>query len=205
MTGGRGRPGGDHGDNSGAADAGARSLALPLTPEDAKSLRAGDRVLLCGPLYTARDAAHARMADTLASGGQLPVDLAGQLIYYSGPTPAPPGRVIGSAGPTTSARMDAWTPPLLQLGLSGAVGKGERSAETRHAFRLHGAVYFLATGGAGALLARCVKTAEVVAYEDLGTEAVRRLVVHDFPVVVAWDAHGGDLFTTARKTEQRSS
>ena len=151
-------------------------------------------MLLSGVLYTARDAAHARLAEALASGGEMPFDLAGQVIYYVGPTPAPPGRVIGSAGPTTSGRMDRFTPALLAAGLKGTIGKGARSQEVRAAIQTHKAVYFGATGGAAALLARSVVSCEVVAYPELGCEAVHRLVVKDMPLVVINDCLGGDLY-----------
>lgn len=158
------------------------------------SLRAGDRVLLSGVIYTARDAAHKRLYDLLQAGEELPVDLRGQVIYFVGPTPARPGQVIGSAGPTTSGRMDAYTPALIAYGLRGMIGKGRRSPEVLKAIQEHGAVYFGATGGAGALLAKRIVKAEVVAYPDLGPEAIHRLEVKDFPVIVVNDAHGGDLY-----------
>ena len=156
-------------------------------------------MLLSGPLYTARDAAHQRLCRCLQEGKPLPVELAGETIYYVGPSPAKPGEVIGSAGPTTSYRMDPYTPPLLALGLKGMIGKGRRSAEVVQAIREHGAVYFAAIGGAGALLARCVKKAEVVAYEDLGAEAIRRMEVVDFPVTVVIDTLGQNLYEAGQK------
>jgi len=168
-------------------------LSLPLRDADIESLRTGDYVYLSGPVLSARDAAHKRMVEALARGEQLPVDISGQVIYYVGPTPAKPGAVIGSAGPTTAERMDGFTIPLLEAGLRGAIGKGGRTPPIREAFRKHRAVYFLAVGGAGALLARQIKAVEIVAYEDLGTEAVRRLQLEDFPAVVCNDIHGGDL------------
>ena len=170
-------------------------LHTPLTDEDVIALHAGDRVLLSGVIYTGRDAAHKRLFDLLQEGEELPIDLHGQVIYYVGPTPAKPGRVIGSAGPTTSGRMDAYAPALIANGLKGMIGKGQRNQAVRDAMEVYKAVYFGATGGAAALLARCIKKAEVVAYEDLGTEAIRRLEVEDFPVIVINDAHGADLYT----------
>ena len=169
-------------------------LTPPLSSDDAASLRCGDRVLISGPLYTARDAAHARLVALLDEGKDLPFDIEGQIIYYVGPTPAKPGAVIGSAGPTTSGRMDSYAPALMAAGLKGMIGKGSRSAEVREAMSRHQAVYFAATGGAGALLSQRIVKAEVVAYEDLGPEAIRRLEVKDFPVIVVNDAHGGDLY-----------
>lgn len=169
-------------------------LATPLRDEDTVSLRAGDRVLLSGVVYTARDAAHERLVELVRHGKPLPVDLAGQVVYYVGPTPARPGRVIGSAGPTTAGRMDAYTPELLAAGLKGMIGKGERSQAVIDAIREHKAVYFAATGGAGALLARHIVSCEVVAYEDLGCEAIHRLEVRDLPLVVINDRHGGDFY-----------
>lgn len=169
-------------------------LHLPLADNDAAALRAGDRVLLSGALLAARDAAHQRFAEALGRGERLPVDLAGQVLYYMGPTPARPGEVIGSAGPTTASRMDPFTPALLALGLKGTIGKGGRSPEVVEAMRRHRAVYFGAVGGAGALLSRCIRAAEILAYEDLGPEAVRRLVVEEFPVIVVNDIEGRDLF-----------
>ena len=169
-------------------------LTTPLTAQAVASLRAGDRVLLSGTVYTARDAAHARLIALLNGGQPLPFAVEGQVIYYVGPTPPRPGEPIGSAGPTTSGRMDPYTPALLAAGLRGMIGKGSRSAEVREAMVRHGAVYFAATGGAGALLAKRIRSAEVVAWEDLGPEAVRRLVVEDFPLVVIDDVHGHDLY-----------
>lgn len=171
-----------------------RDLHTPLTDDDVLALRAGDRVRLHGVLLTARDAAHQRLVALLDRGEPLPVDLRGQVIYYVGPTPPPPGKVIGSAGPTTAGRMDPYTVRLLTLGLKGTIGKGARSPAVREALRRYRAVYFGAVGGAGALLARHIRWAEVVAYEDLGTEAIRRLVVEAFPVIVIDDAYGGDLY-----------
>jgi fumarate hydratase subunit beta len=149
---------------------------------------------LSGVLYTARDAAHQRLVDLLDRGEKLPFDLVGQVIYYVGPSPALPGKVIGSAGPTSSYRMDPYTVPLLERGLKGMIGKGERGAEVVQALKTHHAIYFAAVGGAGALLARCIKKAEIIAYEDLGPEAIRRLEVENFPVIVAQDSTGGNLY-----------
>ncbi|MCR4762394.1 MAG: Fe-S-containing hydro-lyase [Lachnospiraceae bacterium] len=171
-----------------------KHLELPFAGEEAKKLRAGDAVLLSGVIYTARDAAHKRMAGLLADGKPLPFPIAGQTIYYLGPSPARPGQVIGSAGPTTATRMDRYTPALLDLGLKGMIGKGRRSAEVVEAMKRNGAVYFAAIGGAGALLSKAITSVEIVAWEDLGTEAVRRLTVRDFPAIVAIDATGTSLY-----------
>ena len=178
-------------------------IQTPLTDEDVVKLHAGDRVLLSGVLYTGRDAAHKRLFELLQAGQPLPVDLRGQVIYYVGPTPAKPGQVIGSAGPTTSGRMDAYAPALLVYGLKGMIGKGLRNQAVLDAMKRHKAVYFGATGGAAALLARKIKKAEVVAYEDLGPEAIHRLEVEDFPVIVVNDAHGGDLYAEGVKAYAR--
>ena len=169
-------------------------LHTPCTPEALRPLRAGDTVRLSGVVYTARDQAHARMAECLDKGLPLPFDLEGSAIYYVGPTPERPGRVIGSAGPTTSGRMDRFSPRLLSLGSRVMIGKGKRSAAVKAAVVQTGAVYLAALGGAGALMARCVKSLEVIAWPDLGCEAVRRLVVEDMPLTVVLDAHGGDLY-----------
>lgn len=178
-------------------------LTTPLSNDDILRLKAGDRILLSGVVYTGRDAAHKRMFDLIESGRELPVDLKGQVIYYVGPTPAKPGRVIGSAGPTTSGRMDAYAPSLMAHGLKGMIGKGLRSQPVRDAMATYKAVYFGATGGAAALLARRIKECEIVAYEDLGTEAIRRLVVEDFPLIVINDCFGGDLYAEGIKTYER--
>ncbi len=170
-----------------------KNQTTPLTDEAISGLKAGDEVTITGVLYTARDAAHKRMVQTLARGESLPFDIKGQIIYYVGPTPPRPGQTIGSAGPTTSMRMDPLTPPLLEAGLKGVVGKGGRGKAVREAFENHKAVYFGAIGGASALLSRHIKKAEMVAYEDLGTEAVRMLSVEDFPVIVVNDIYGNDL------------
>ncbi len=174
-----------------------RHINLPLTDTDARSLRAGDYVYLTGVLYTARDAAHKRMYEALDAGQELPVDLNGQVVYYLGPTPARPGHVIGSAGPTTSSRMDKYAPRLLDLGLKGMVGKGKRTQEVIDAVVRNGAVYFAAVGGAGALLSKCIKEAEGLAYDDLFTEAIRRLRVENLPVIVVIDSEGTNLYATA--------
>ncbi|GAB6062457.1 Fe-S-containing hydro-lyase [Deferrisoma palaeochoriense] len=174
-------------------------LTPPLTDADVERLRAGDRVLLTGTVYTARDAAHARLVALIEKGEPLPFDPRGQIIYFVGPTPAPPGRPIGSAGPTTSYRMDPYSPVLVAHGLKGMIGKGKRSAEVKEALKKHKAVYFGAVGGAAALISKRIRSAEIVAYEDLGPEAIRKLEVEDFPVVVVNDAHGGDLYEEGRK------
>jgi fumarate hydratase subunit beta len=169
-------------------------LQTPLVSEQIEKLRAGDSVLLSGVVYTARDAAHARLIELLKRGEPLPVDLKGQVIYYVGPTPAKPGQVIGSAGPTTAGRMDSYTPALLEAGLKGMIGKGQRSQSVIDAIVEHKAVYFAATGGAAALLAKRVVSCEVVAYEDLGCEAIHRLEVRDLPLIVINDCFGGDFY-----------
>ncbi len=171
-----------------------KKVNLPLQEADLISLRAGDRVLLSGVVYTARDAAHKRMIEQEIEGIPFPIDLTNQVLYYVGPTPGRPGEVIGSAGPTTSGRMDAYTPRLLEAGLKGMIGKGYRSEEVKQAMRTNKAIYFGAVGGAAALIARSIKSSEVIAYEDLGTEAIRRLTVENFPVFVINDIHGGDLY-----------
>ena len=174
-------------------------LHTPLTPEVIMDLRSGDRVLLSGTVYTARDAAHARMAETLVAGGELPFPIEGTVLYYVGPTPARPGKVIGSAGPTTSGRMDPYTPELLRRGLKGMIGKGARDQDVRQAIRAYQAVYFGATGGAAALLAQRIKAAEVIAYPDLGPEAIFRLEVDELPLTVINDIYGGDLYSQGRQ------
>jgi fumarate hydratase subunit beta len=172
----------------------ARRINTPLTDDVIKTLKAGDNVLISGVIYTARDAAHKRLVALIEKGEQLPMEIRGQVIYYVGPCPAKPGIAIGSAGPTTSGRMDPYAPILMENGLKGMIGKGRRSDSVRNAMVKWNAVYFAAIGGAGALLSKCVKAAELVAYEDLGPEAIRRLTVEDFPVVVVNDAHGNDLY-----------
>jgi fumarate hydratase subunit beta len=182
-----------------------KHIALPLSRQEALSLRAGEGVLLSGVLYTARDAAHKRLADLLQDGRPPPVDLRGQVIYYVGPAPARPGEPIGSAGPTTSGRMDAWAALLIsQCAVRGMIGKGDRRAQVVDAMKKYSAVYFAAIGGAGALLASCVTQCEVVAYPDLGAEAIHRLVVKDFPAVVAIDCHGGNLYRQGPEAYLRS-
>ncbi|MBN2239655.1 MAG: Fe-S-containing hydro-lyase [Dehalococcoidales bacterium] len=171
-----------------------KKIRLPLTEENISSLKTGDSVLLSGVLYVARDAAHKRMIELLEKGEPLPFDISGQTIFYMGPSPAPPGRVIGAAGPTTSGRMDAFAPVLIERGLRGMVGKGMRSQAVKDAIVKHKAIYFGGVGGAGALISRSIKKAEVIAWEDLGAEALRRLEVEDFPAVVVNDIYGGDLF-----------
>lgn len=166
----------------------------PFTKDKLKDLKAGDSVLLSGTIYTARDAAHKRMMESLGRKEELPFPIEDAIIYYVGPTPAPPGRVIGSAGPTTSYRMDAYAPTLLDLGQSAMIGKGPRGTEVMEAIRRNEAVYFAAIGGAGALISGAIKESEIIAYEDLGAEAIRKLVVEDFPVIVAVDSRGADLY-----------
>jgi fumarate hydratase subunit beta len=178
-------------------------LETPLTWEDVERLKTGDVVRLSGILYVARDAAHARMKETIEDGESLPFDPEGQVIYFTGPAPARPGHALGPAGPTTASRMDSYSPLLIERGLRGMVGKGMRSQGVRDAMREHGCVYFGAVEGTAALLARRVKEAEVVAYEDLGAEAVRRLAVEEFPVVVVNDLHGGDLYSEGRERWRR--
>jgi fumarate hydratase subunit beta len=171
-----------------------KQLKVPFVFDEVLHLAAGDRLELSGVIYTARDAAHKRMYETLMEGGTLPVDIRDQVIYYVGPTPAKPGQIIGSAGPTTSGRMDKYTPALLERGLKGMIGKGRRSQEVRDAMLRHQAYYFAAVGGAAALIARTIKSSEVVAYHDLGTEAIFRLEVEKFPVIVINDLKGQDLY-----------
>lgn len=172
-------------------------IRVPFDGSEAESLSAGDYVYLTGIIYTARDAAHKRMAEALEKGEKLPFPMKDNVIYYMGPSPARPGRPIGSAGPTTASRMDKYAPALLDLGLRGMIGKGKRTKEVKEAVMRNGAVYFAAVGGAGALLSRSIVSSEVIAYEDLGTEAVRRLEVKDFPAIVVMDARGNDLYETA--------
>ena len=176
-----------------------RTITAPIDRETLKSLHAGDYVYISGTIYTARDAAHKRMIETLDEGRELPLDLKDNVIYYMGPSPAREGRPIGSAGPTTASRMDRYAPKLLDLGLTAMIGKGKRSKEVLDAVKRNGSVYFAAVGGAGALLSKCIKTSEVVAYDDLGTEAIRKLYVEDFPVIVVADCEGGYLYESAIK------
>ena len=174
-------------------------LITPLSTKDVEKLNIGDKVLLSGVLYTGRDAAHKRLFDLIADEKELPIDIQGQVIYYVGPTPAKPGKPIGSAGPTTSYRMDSFAPKLIELGLKGMIGKGNRSQAVIDAMKQYKAVYFGATGGAGALIAKRIKKAEIVAYPDLGPEAIRRLEVEDFPVTVVNDTKGNDLYVEGIK------
>ena len=176
-----------------------KHITAPITKEVAKTLRSGDYVYITGVIYTARDAAHKRMSETLAEGKELPLDIKNQVIYYMGPSPAREGRPIGSAGPTTASRMDKYAPTLLDLGLGAMIGKGKRTQAVKDAIVRNDAVYFAAVGGAGALLSKCIKKAEVIAYDDLGTEAIRRLEVEDFPVIVVIDCEGNNLYETAIK------
>lgn len=178
-------------------------VKVPLSKEDAKNLKVGDYVYLTGTIYSARDAAHKRMSETLAKGEALPIEMEGNVIYYMGPSPAREGRPIGSAGPTTSGRMDPYAPTLLDLGLRGMIGKGKRTQAVKDAVVRNGAVYFAAVGGAGALLSHCIKEAEVVAYPDLGPEAIHKLEVVELPAVVVMDSEGNDLYETATKQYQR--
>ena len=177
----------------------ARKITLPLTEELARTLHAGDEVLVSGVIYTSRDAGHKRMCETLARGEELPFDPTDATIYYVGPTPAKPGQVIGSAGPTTSGRMDAYAPTMMSVGARGMIGKGARLPEVVEAMKKYSGVYFGAIGGAGALLAKCIKSAELIAYEDLGAEALRKLYIEDMPLVVIIDSDGRNLYEEGRK------
>ncbi len=179
-------------------------LKTPLSDQDVEKLKIGDRVFISGIIYTGRDAAHKRLFDLLKEGKDLPFDIQGQIIYYVGPTPAKPGQALGSAGPTTSYRMDAYSPTLMARGLKGMIGKGMRSDAVKEAMKKHKVVYFAATGGAGALLAKRVKKAEVVAYEDLGPEAIQKLEVEDLPVIVVNDVRGNDLYVEGMKKYRTS-
>jgi fumarate hydratase subunit beta len=187
-----------------AAD-GIKEVRTPLSDADAVALKAGDRVRISGVIYTARDAAHGRLAPLVERGEPLPIDVKGQIIYYTGPSPARPGGVIGSVGPTTASRMDKFTPALLAIGLKGTIGKGYRGQPVKDALKQHRAVYFGSIGGAGAVLSEFVKKAEVVAYQDLGTEAIRRLEVEGFPAIVLYDSHGGDLYQDGQKVYAREN
>ena len=182
-----------------------KKLQTPFTREHARALKAGETCLITGIIYTARDAAHKRLCELLAQNKPLPIDMENAIIYFVGPTPAKPGQVIGSAGPTTSYRMDAYSPALIAIGQTGMIGKGKRSPEVIDAMKKHGAVYFGATGGCGALLSKCIKKSEIVAYDDLGAEAIRRLVVEDFPVTVIIDSKGNNLYETGRAEYLRSA
>ena len=174
-----------------------RYVKVPLSDEDARSLKSGDYVYLTGTIYTARDAAHKRMQEALDRGEKLPLEMKNNVIYYMGPSPAREGRPIGSAGPTTASRMDKYAPALLDLGLKGMIGKGKRTQAVKDAIVRNGATYFAAVGGAGALLSKSIQSSEVIAYDDLGTEAIRKLEVKDFPVIVVIDAEGNNLYETA--------
>ena len=180
-------------------------LTVPIEKEEVLQLKAGDYVYISGIIYTARDAAHKRMFEALQNGEALPLELKNNAIYYMGPSPAREGRVIGSAGPTTSSRMDKYTPALLELGLSCRIGKGKRSKEVKESIVKNGAVYFAAVGGAGALLSRAIIDSEVIAYDDLGTEAIRKLTVKDLPVIVVIDSQGNDLYETACEQYKRNA
>jgi len=171
-----------------------KKLQPPLTKTDVRSLKAGDEVLITGVIYSARDMAHKRLCEAIDSGAELPFELEGAIIYYVGPTPSRPGRVIGAAGPTTSSRMDAFSPKLIAKGLKATIGKGYRNSEVREALKKYGAVHLSAIGGAGALLSKHIVAAEIIAFEDLGTEAVRKLEVIDFPAIVAYDSYGNSVY-----------
>ncbi len=180
-----------------------KHVAAPITKDIARTLRAGEYIYLTGTIYTARDAAHKRMEEALSGDEGLPLDVRGQVIYYMGPSPAREGRPIGSAGPTTASRMDRYTPRLLDLGLGAMIGKGKRSKEVLEAIVRNESVYLAAVGGAGALISKCIKESEVVAYDDLGTEAIRKLTVENFPVIVVADCAGNNLYETAIKEYER--
>ena len=182
-----------------------KKIQTPLTRETVKTLKAGDSCTITGTIYTARDAAHKRLCELVAQGKELPMEIKDAFIFFVGPTPAMPGQAIGSAGPTTSYRMDAYSPTLISIGQTGMIGKGKRSPEVIEAMKKHGAVYFGATGGCGALLSKCIKKAEIVAYEDLGAEAIRRLEVEDFPVTVIIDSEGNNLYESGRAEYLRSA
>ena len=181
-----------------------KQIHTPLKKEDLIDLKAGDYVYITGTIYSARDAAHKRMYETMLEGKEIPMDLKDNVIYYLGPTPAKEGQVIGSAGPTTSSRMDKYTPLLLEHGLNGMIGKGKRSQEVIDAIIKNKSVYFAAVGGAGALLSKCIKKSEIIAYEDLGTEAIRKMEVENFPVIVVIDSEGNNLYETAVEEFKRS-
>jgi len=182
-----------------------KKLQTPFTREMARTLKAGDACLITGVIYTARDAAHKRLCELITQGKPLPMEIENAIIYFVGPTPAKPGQAIGSAGPTTAYRMDAYSPALIAIGQTGMIGKGKRSPEVIDAMKAHGAIYFGATGGCGALLSKCIKKSEIVAYEDLGAEAIRRLEVEDFPVTVIIDSEGNNLYETGRAEYLRSA
>lgn len=177
----------------------ATKITTPLTRDTVKTLKSGDSCLITGAIYTARDAAHKRLCELINKGEPLPLDIKDSIIYFVGPTPAKPGEIIGSAGPTTSYRMDAYSPDLIKLGLTGMIGKGKRNDQVIDAMKTHGAVYFGAIGGCGALLSKCIKKCEIIAYDDLGAEAIRKLYVEDFPVVVIIDNDGNNLYETGKE------
>lgn len=181
-----------------------RHINAPLKKEELTKLNAGDYVYITGTIYSARDAAHKRMYDSMKKGEKIPMELKDNVIYYLGPTPAKPGQVIGSAGPTTSSRMDKYTPLLLENGLNGMIGKGKRSKEVIDAIKKNKAVYFAAIGGAGALLSKCIKKSEIIAYDDLGTEAIRKMEVENLPVIVVIDSNGNNLYETAVEDYKKS-
>jgi len=181
-----------------------KSLKTPLTNDDLKNLKVGDKVTLTGAIYSARDAAHKKIVELIDKQEKLPFDLQGAAVYYVGPAPAKPGYAIGSAGPTTSGRMDVYTPLLISKGLKGMIGKGPRSAEVKQAMKQHGAVYFAAVGGAGALISKSITKSEVVAYPELGAEAIRRMEVKDLPLIVAIDMFGNDLYQTGKEAYKQS-
>ncbi|MFC1919626.1 Fe-S-containing hydro-lyase [Chloroflexota bacterium] len=183
----------------------AKRIRLPLEDSVIGELKAGDRVQISGSLYVARDAAHKRIVEALDRDEKLPFDIQGQTIYYMGPSPARPGQVIGAAGPTTSGRMDVYAPRLLSLGLKGMIGKGSRTQDVKDAIKKYGAIYFAAIGGAGALISKSIKKVDVIAYDDLGAEALRRIEVEDLPVVVVNDAHGGDLYEEGKARYRQGS
>lgn len=174
-----------------------KHITAPIRKEEISSLKSGDYVYITGTIYTARDAAHKRMYETLGENGSLPINIQGEIIYYMGPSPAREGRPIGSAGPTTSSRMDKYTPQLLDMGLGAMIGKGKRNSDVTDAIVRNQSVYFAAVGGAGALLSKCITNSEVIAYDDLGTEAIRKLTVENFPVIVVTDSEGSNLYETA--------
>lgn len=174
-------------------------IETPFTTDDVKRLKAGDTVYMNGTIYAARDAAHKKLIELISNGSGLPFDINNQIIYYVGPCPAKPGQVIGSAGPTTSGRMDAYAPALIELGLTGMIGKGLRNEQVVDSMKKHGAVYFGATGGAGALLAKCISAEEIIAFPELGPEALRKLTVRDFPAIVVIDSTGDDLYKSGRE------
>ncbi|MCX6640389.1 MAG: Fe-S-containing hydro-lyase [bacterium] len=184
-------------------NANVKRITTPLTDQVVESLKAGDNVLVSGVIYSARDAAHKRLVDLIDKGEPLPLDIKGQIIYFMGPSPAKPGQAIGSAGPTTSYRMDAYSPTLHAHGLKGSIGKGTRDSEVVESMKKYKAVYFAATGGAAALISKSIKKAEIIAYEDLGAEAIRRLEVVDFPCIVAQDCYGGNLYQTGVEQYRR--